>query len=90
MRLEQFFNQLAWSVRELRNLPALFESLGDLGERHRVYGVRHEHFPVAGAALLAALSETLGAEFDAEARAAWTKAFQSLADGMQSKVKAQE
>jgi adenylate cyclase len=83
---ELFLNQLAWSVRELRHLPALLENLSQLGERHRVYGVRREHFPKAGNALLNALDETLGADFDVEARGAWTQAFQSLAAAMQGKI----
>lgn len=80
---ELFLNQLAWTVRELRNLPSLLESLGGLGERHRVYGVQREHFPLAGAALIAALTETLGDDFNEEAQAAWTQAFQGLVAGMQ-------
>ena len=76
-------NQLVWSVRELRHLPALLENLGQLGERHRLYGVRPEHFPAAAAALLAALEETLGPEFDAGARAAWTQTIESVASAMQ-------
>lgn len=80
---ELFLNQLVWSVRELRNLPGLLENLAQLGERHRVYGVRPEHFPIAAGALLGALEETLGAEFDVEARAAWSNAIQSLAAAMQ-------
>jgi len=80
---EMFLNQLVWTVRELRNLPALFENLAQLGRRHDVYGVRPEHFPIAGAALLSALEETLGPEFDAESRAAWTQAFDSLVAAMQ-------
>lgn len=85
---EMFLNQLVWTVRELRHLPVLFENLGQLGERHRLYGVRPEHFPPAGAALLAALEETLGPEFGAESRAAWTFAFESLAGAMQRRLPA--
>lgn len=81
---EMFLNQLAWTVRELRNLPSLLENLAELGERHRAYGVRPEHFPPAAAALLDALAETLGAEFDVESRAAWTQSIQSLAAAMQA------
>jgi class 3 adenylate cyclase/hemoglobin-like flavoprotein len=83
---ELFLNQIAWSVRELRHLPELLANLSELGDRHRFYGVRRAHFPIAGTALLGALADTLGAEFDAEARAAWTHAFQSLSDAMQTKI----
>jgi class 3 adenylate cyclase/hemoglobin-like flavoprotein len=83
---ELFLNQLVWTVRELRHLPTLLENLRHLGERHRLYGVRRAHFPVAGGALLAALEETLGPEFDAEARAAWTSAFESLTTAMQGQL----
>jgi class 3 adenylate cyclase/hemoglobin-like flavoprotein len=83
---ELFLNQLAWSVRELRHLPQLLENLAGLGERHRFYGVRREHFAAAGVALLGALEETLGAEFDASSRAAWKDAFQSLAAAMQGGI----
>ncbi|MEP6673297.1 MAG: adenylate/guanylate cyclase domain-containing protein [Chthoniobacter sp.] len=82
---EMFLNQLVWTVRELRNLPALFENLAQLGKRHDLYGVRPEHFPIAGAALLGALADTLGPEFDADARTAWTQAFDSLVAAMQRK-----
>ena len=83
---EMFLNQLVWTVRELRHLPVLLENLSGLGDRHRLYGVRREHFPVAGEALLAALEEVLGPEFDVESRAAWTSAFASLATAMQQQI----
>jgi class 3 adenylate cyclase/hemoglobin-like flavoprotein len=76
-------NQLVWCMRELRSRPTLLENLGHLGERHRHYGVRREHFPIAAASLLAALEETLGQDFGAESRAAWTQVIDSVASGMQ-------
>lgn len=82
-----FLNQLAWTVRELRHLPEIMGGLVELGERHRTYGVRPEHFPVAGEALLAALAATLGDDFDEPSRAAWTEAFQGLATAMQRETK---
>ena len=79
-----FLNQIAWSVRELRNLPALLKNLTELGERHRGYGVDRAHIPKAARALLAALEETLGAEFDAEMRHAWSHVFDQVASGVQA------
>jgi hemoglobin-like flavoprotein len=80
---EMFLNQLLLAVRKLRNLPDLTRDLAALGERHRAYGVKPEHFPVAETALLGALEETLGEEFDGESRAAWTQTIQCLAIAMQ-------
>jgi hemoglobin-like flavoprotein len=45
--------------------------------------VKPEHFPVAEAALVGALEETLGAEFDDDSRGAWTRTIQCLASAMQ-------
>jgi len=79
---DQFVNQLAWIVRELRHLPELVKNLGELGDRHRLYGVRRDYFAHAGDALLTALAETLGPQFDAEARAAWSQAIGTIAEAM--------
>ncbi|HEX8309784.1 MAG TPA: adenylate/guanylate cyclase domain-containing protein [Chthoniobacteraceae bacterium] len=81
---ELFLSSLAGAVRELRNPPRLREMLGGLGERHRGYGVRPEYYPPAIGALLQALEETLGDEFDDNARAAWRAAFHGIADTMKA------
>jgi adenylate cyclase len=83
---ELFLNQLAWSVRELRHIPVLVRNLAELGERHRHYGVQRQHFGQAGAALFAALEETLGAEFDDQMRTAWSDVFERVATAMQQGV----
>ena len=46
-----------------------------LGERHVAYGVLREHYAPAGAVLLAALEEVLGAAFTTELRDAWSDAY---------------
>lgn len=59
-------------------VPVLEES----GRRHALYGVRERHYEPVGAALLAALRETLGAAFDTETAAAWTRVFDVLRETM--------
>jgi nitric oxide dioxygenase len=46
--------------------------LTGLGARHARYGVRPEHFPVVGAALLWTLEQGLGDAFSADVRDAWS------------------
>ena len=45
-----------------------------LGERHREYGVRPEHYPVVARGLLLALEEALGPALTPAARSAWSRA----------------
>jgi len=68
---ERFLEQLASLVRQYRTPWRLTEQLSALGSRHRDYGMKPEHFHHAKEALLGALGETLGEEFDAPSRAAW-------------------
>lgn len=67
--------------------PVLLEApLAQLGQRHRAYGVTAADFAPVGAALLATLSNRLGADFDDRARGAWTTIYLRAAAAMQSPV----
>src|SRR5262245_37510548 len=59
---------LAFIVESLMMLDALIPALQQLGERHKVYGVRPEHYQPLGTALIWALEQTLGEEFTPEMR----------------------
>ena len=43
--------------RSLRDLSTIAPFLADLGARHARYGVRVEHYPVVGAALLETMAD---------------------------------
>lgn len=60
-------------VKGLRDLPALLPVAGALAQRHVAWGVRPEHYPAVGQALIDTLSGALGDEFTPETRAAWTE-----------------
>ncbi len=74
MRL-MLMRMIAMAVRGLHNLPQILPELRRLGSRHYTYGVRPEHFPLAEAALLHALSEHLGADFRDAVQEGWREVF---------------
>jgi hemoglobin-like flavoprotein len=53
----------------------LSQSLGELGRRHRGYGATFVHYLAVGEALIEALAECNGADFDAQARLAWARLY---------------
>ncbi len=58
--------------------------LEETGRRHALDGLREEHYETIGAALLASLRETVGADFTAETEAAWTKLYEVMSETMKS------
>lgn len=63
---------IAAGVRLLDRPQELQSALHRLGQRHQGYGVREEHYPAVGSALLDTLAEHLGDEFTPEVREAWS------------------
>jgi hemoglobin-like flavoprotein len=70
------------AVKGLGNLDALVPALKALGQKHVDYGVKPADYDTVGTALLWTLEQGLGAGFDAEHRAAWTKVYGLLAKTM--------
>ncbi len=68
--------------RHLRDLDTIAPTLRDLGARHVAYGVRAHHYPIAGAALLAAMADVGGEHWTIEYERAWTSAFGVVAGAM--------
>ncbi|HEX4873117.1 MAG TPA: globin family protein [Nevskiaceae bacterium] len=79
---QMLMQTLALAVRGLHMAPALVPTLRRLGDRHRQYGVRAEHYPMVAASLLWTLEQGLGAAFTDELREAWTAAYGLLAGVM--------
>ena len=73
---------LAMVVRSLDNLSSILERIQALARRHVAYGVQPHHFATVGAAFLGTLEAGLGEAFTPEARAAWTRAYETLAGAM--------
>lgn len=71
-------SKLGLVVAQLQNMDALAPMLEDLALRHVAYGVKPEHYPLVGAALVKMMSDMLGDEFTPEAKAAWINAYNAL------------
>jgi nitric oxide dioxygenase len=68
--------------RSLRDLSSIAPFLADLGARHARYGVCAEHYPLVGAALLAAMAEVAGAAWQPSFTTEWARAYQMVAQIM--------
>jgi nitric oxide dioxygenase len=75
-------------VTSLNALDELVPKVQALGRRHGSYGVKDEHYPTVGAALLWTLEKGLGSAFTAEAREAWTLAYGVLSKTMMEAAQA--
>lgn len=73
---------LAVVVKGIDRLETLLPAVEALGRRHAGYGVRPGHYATVGQALLETLAVGLGDAFTAEAREAWSEAYELLAGVM--------
>jgi hemoglobin-like flavoprotein len=73
---------IATVVDGLDDIAAIAPAVGGLAKRHVAYGVRPEHYPLVGAALLWTLEQGLGSDFTPPVRAAWVAAYGALSEMM--------
>lgn len=74
-KLMQMFLTL---VNGLNDPADLIPDLRDLGRRHVSYGVKPEHFPVVGQALLYTVEQLMGDDFSPDMAAAWQATYNAL------------
>jgi nitric oxide dioxygenase len=77
---------LAMVVNGLGNLPAILPAASALAKRHVGYGVKAEHYPLVGAALLWTLHQGLGDAWTPAVAEAWTTAYATLSGYMISEA----
>jgi NAD(P)H-flavin reductase/hemoglobin-like flavoprotein len=82
LQRDRLFQALLQIGQDIENPVALTAYLQQLGRDHRKYGVRDEHYPAVGAALLAALASYAGDLWTAELAESWTEAYQFAAQIM--------
>ena len=74
---------LGVALQSLAQPDALVPILQRLGQDHSGYGVKPEHYPLVGQALLWMLKQRLGGAFDASRKAQWQQLYHWLAAQMQ-------
>jgi hemoglobin-like flavoprotein len=82
----KLMDTLDWVAESLDRFDAMRTRLADLGRKHASYGVRPEQYDTVTTALLWALSQALGPDFDAPTRAAWTVALAQISAAMKAAV----
>jgi len=84
---QKLLQALAAVVGELERIDEVLPQLEELGRRHAGYGVTEQHYEDVGSALLWTLGKSLGEDWTAETKAAWTAAYTLLADAMQAPIR---
>ncbi len=69
---------LALIVQHLQHPEVLDGMLGELGQRHVTYGIRPEHYPLVGTALLETFADFLGKHWTQEHHDAWVKGYEAV------------
>jgi hemoglobin-like flavoprotein len=72
--------------KSLRNLASIVPALQALGARHATNGVRPEHYPIVGTALLSSLAKIGGSAWRCEYTRAWADAYFVVQETMLSGV----
>lgn len=70
------------AVAGLRDLDTIAPSLVALGAGHNKYGVKPEHYPIIGEALLNTIEQGVGEKFTPAVRKAWETTYGIIADAM--------
>ena len=78
-----FTAMISVAVHWLARPEKILLAIQQLGRRHAAYGVQPRHYEIVATALLGMLEKCLGEAFTAEARGAWSAAYDMLAKTMQ-------
>jgi hemoglobin-like flavoprotein len=74
---------IEWVVERLDDVKAIKSDLDKLGKIHADYGVKVDHYPIVGSALVWTLKKGLGPEFTPEAESAWIELYTYLSGQME-------
>ena len=78
----KLMDTLRATVDSLDNFMELSPALAELGRKHVTYGVQPYHYGKLRSALLWAMGQALGLEFDRETRAAWDQLLSAISSIM--------
>jgi hemoglobin-like flavoprotein len=83
MQVRKLKDTLGWIVANLDDPGTLMTTLQQLGVRHKQYGVRGDHYPPVGAALIWMFQVTLGDRFTPEMERAWLDTYAVISSDME-------
>ncbi|HEX8523271.1 MAG TPA: globin domain-containing protein [Tepidisphaeraceae bacterium] len=75
---QKMLGMLQWIVANLEDRATLKAGLVALGQRHRAYGARPEHYPVVAEQLIAAMAEVAGPAWDEQIAGDWRTALERI------------
>jgi hemoglobin-like flavoprotein len=79
----KLFQVIDWVVERVDRLADLKDELDALGKKHVEFGVKVDHYPIVGSALVWTLKQALGKEFSPEAEGAWIELYTYLSGQME-------
>lgn len=79
---QKIVDMLSTIVGRLDNLGDLSDDIAAMAQRHVSYGVKPNQYQKVGEALLWTLEQGLGKDYTPEVKEAWTKCYNTLANGM--------
>ncbi len=79
---KKLLQSLTLVVNNLKKPESVVPAVQELGRRHIDYGVKPEHYDTVGAALVWALAQQLGPQWNAEVQDAWVAAYTLVATVM--------
>ena len=85
----KFATELDALVEAISSFAEFAPRVRELGARHAGYGVHTRHFHTAREALVGALAEHLGQQWNADVEAAWRRAYNLVAEMMMAAADAE-
>jgi hemoglobin-like flavoprotein len=79
---QKLVSMITFVVHKLNNLSEIIKDVEALGQRHRNYKVRPEHYKTVAEALLWTLEKGMGDDWSAELREAWVEVYSVLSRTM--------
>ncbi len=78
LQTQKFTHMMTWLIRNSQHPDQLSTELAALALRHKHYGAQADDYAVVGAALLGALQQQLGSQWDGETQQAWTAMYATI------------
>jgi hemoglobin-like flavoprotein len=86
VQARKIIDMLGTVIESLDSFDAIRPRLADLGRQHVGYGVRLEQYDTVSRALIWAIGQALGADFDSPTRLAWEQALGDVCAAMKQGV----